>query len=171
MEITTTNMLAHLRPVLPLPCIVQLASFMSELESSGLLKDEHTSASAPPGESPFGTTDADPGSLSPTVELSSAGLANPAAAIVYAVTGSGASDAQADGAAAQTDQSDAAAIAQPETNAQASGDGSEAGAGDSGADASAEQRVLGELQGAPQWREVHVCQTLHCHCCILAEPN
>ena len=131
---------------------------MSELESSGLLKDEQSSASAPPEESPSGITDADPASLSPTVELSSASLANPAAAIVHAVTGSEASDAEADGAAAQIDQSDAAAMAQPETNAQASGDGSEAAADDAGAGASAEQRVLGELQGAPQWREVHVCQ-------------
>lgn len=139
---------------------MQLASFMSELESSGLLKDEPVSAPKAPGGPVTETTPppSDPTSSTPDLDLE-ASLANPAAAIVTAVTG--ASDTHSDAAAATADQADGAAASQPaaEAPADSTGRGSE---GDvASTSAPAEQRVLGELLGAPQWHEVMMrCEML-----------
>ena len=102
---------------------LQLASFMSELESSGLLERE----AAP---SPDADTKADP-------QLATTSEPNLAAAIVDAVN---------DDTAAVPQQQDLSDL--PE----------QAAAGLANADAApsepAEQRVLGDLDGAPTWREV-----------------
>lgn len=148
---------------------MQLASFMSELESSGLLKDEPASASTlddPPADPQVQPADTTP--LTPLPSTDPASLANPAAAIVSAVQG--ASDTPTDAAVADADSSDEAlqsqpatdaqaAASQPATKAQADAGVSEEGQTGEGASAAAEQRVLGELQGAPHWHEV----TLHPH--------
>lgn len=149
---------------------------MSELESSGLLKDDPASASASQGpQADLQQADSPPrhaDSITPAVSFSidSATLANPAAAIVSAVQGAAdtPTDATTDGADRSHEssalQSADAQLAgrnqtiEKKTDANVSesrpdADGSSSTADDQGSEP-AEQRVLGELQGAPQWHEV-----------------
>ena len=139
---------------------------MSELESSGLLKDEPVSAPTAPGDPATESTPppSDPTSSTPDLDLE-ASLANPAAAIVTAVTGASDTHSDVAAAAATADQADEAAASQPaaEAPADSTGRGSE---GDvAGTSAPAEQRVLGELLGAPQWHEVMThCEMLGSVC-------
>lgn len=146
---------------------------MSELESSGLLKDEPMPASDTPS----------PSSQQPQPTASSAtapaALTNPAGAIVAAVTASpsgtdalpaaefqehaGQAGAQEAGERPVADGT--AAQAGSEGGAQAAGTNADGGEGTEGAAAAAadpaEQRVLGGLQGAPHWHEVgHVVPLL-----------
>lgn len=122
---------------------------MSELESSGLLDKEpeqaapHSPPSAPtqdptPSTSTLVNTHTPDGSASPSTGVGSGGQdaaeANLAATIVNAVT---------DGQAEVPKQNDV-----PEQHAE---DAADAVAASS---ETAEQRVLGDLEGAPTWREV-----------------
>ena len=122
---------------------------MSELESSGLLEREpHQPASQPSMDAPATTTTdaAARASASATQsadsEQASTPVAEPnlAATIVSAVT-----DDQAE-APLQTPEADSLSEQQPANASDAAGDAENSEV--------AEQRVLGDLEGAPTWREV-----------------
>ena len=122
---------------------VQLASFMSELQSSGLLEKDAAQAAEQTGTAGKGAM-ADPGSAtsrSPELHSSQNGTPtaepNLAAAIVDAVT---------DDSAGVPEQQSLSSLPNQEVDVSADADGS--------VSEPAEQRVLGDLKGAPTWREV-----------------
>ena len=136
---------------------MQLASFLSELESSGLLDksspqpvaqdaSQPASASSPsnPGFEPASSPEPGPHTTAPEPNL--------AAAIVSAVT---------EDASAVPQQQDA-----PDLPNQEAEGGVDAGA-DAVAGEPAEQRVLGALEGAPTWREVAFLS----HSCMYCMPT
>ena len=113
----------------------QVASFMGELEASGLLKDEQAPVAAvAAAEQPVTqpVTDQPPAEAGPaaepfsTIEDSAAPASSPVAT---------AAAAAAEPAAAQPEMPGTLSVAE-------------------GGEESAEQRVLGALQGAPGWQEV-----------------
>lgn len=141
---------------------LQLASFMSELESSGLLDKEplHPAAPTAPTEGPNPSTTPGPhtsvGSSSPgsVAEQPNHNTAEPeanlAATIVSAVT---------DDQGEMVGQEEAGQVPEQHT-AEVSGVGVAASS------EPAEQRVLGDLEGALTWREVRFGLHTHTSCCL-----
>jgi hypothetical protein len=106
---------------------LQLATFMNDLESSGLLGSEEPGAQQPA-----------PSVAAGAVPVSSAQAAPPAAA----------------GASASTDKQPAAGSSSTLSGGVSAGASSTVVEQDGGSDEQAEQRVLGPLSGRPDWTEV-----------------
>lgn len=123
---------------------MQLASFMSDLESSGLLGSDE------PGTG-------DQTASETTAAAKAAGAVDPAAGAGSPATPAGAAAAAA-GAAAASKPAAADAAAAADASVASDRDGGVSGGADAGEAAAdgeqAEQRVLGPLQGAPEWTEV-----------------